>query len=248
MKESKFVALAVLLSVAVVGGLSVQADTNVLANGVTWAYTYEGNVLPDNAAANPVWTKLFNTAATETVSNGILTIDGPALTDYVDYEIGPSPWSPTAAGTTIEFRLKVDSEVANTPRGAQSLIAYAGSTMYYIGLATNKVFDALLGGASSIPMDTTDAFHTYRLTINGLTGTGTFYVDGNPTPAFTTPGVSLSPAQTHLDFGVNSANEAGKVEWDYIRWSNAGVFPAPEASTCTLVILGAIAMLHRWKR
>jgi hypothetical protein len=205
------------------------------AISVTWANRYEGNVMP--ASNSPPLNEVSLSASTD---GNLLTING---TSGGYAALGPdnggsTAWNGNAAsGSTLEFRMKVDS-VTSTYGAYMEL----GGTSGFAGLKLSAT-QAITFGASGdgTPFNvTTTAFHTYRMTL--ASGVVNFYLDGNETP-FSTRNVSSSPYNA-FDFGYGTGAARGTSEWDYVRWTNAGAFAAPEPSTAAAVALGLAMLIY----
>lgn len=248
MRSMKLIAAIAAVMLAVGAGLA-RADQNITNNSVAWTYTYEGNYLPGNPLSDPAWTSPFppSGGASESVFGGILTVSTPDVSENIAYrQTGGTgnPWDPTAAGSTIEARLKVDS-LGTGSAWAQSLMVRTGSRMYWLAFGTNVVQDPAAGGFAFI--NTTDGFHDYRFTVSGLAGIGSLYLDGSQTPLFTTTGIADSA--NVLDFGdVTGIYDGGTVRWDYIRWTNAGAFSIPEPSAVMMLALGGTLLLRAQRK
>jgi len=208
--------------------------------------SYEGDFLPDSASSNPQWSALY-TEGSASVSGGILTITTTGAQSEAYRYVGGTgtAWDPTGAGSTIEINLKVDSVDAGAGRAGDMLIA-TGTNAWLLRWGNGVISEELNG--DSYLMATTDAFHTYRLTIPNDTGPMNLYVDGNTTAATSFAGVA-SGTLTRIDFGDTlDPGDGGVVQWDYIRWTNAGAYApeaVPEPASLGVVALGGLALLRR---
>jgi hypothetical protein len=219
------------------------------ANASIFTSSYEGSALPDDASSNPQWSKFLDSdGASSSVSGGILTISTTASESLAYRLFGGSgnAWDPTGAGSTIEINLKVDSQDAGAGRAGDILIG-TGTQEWLLRWGTTVISEELGGG--SVAMTTTDAFHTYRFTIPNDEGPLTLYVDGGTTPVMTWAGVDGTADR--LDFGDTlDPGDGGTVQWDYIRWTNAGAIApsVPEPTMLSLAALGGVFLLGRRRR
>lgn len=200
------------------------------------------------AAASPSWTTTPGGATTYTAAPDP-TVFGTTGTGGILYHTADSGFdASTATGSTVEFRMKVNSQNALATNGAVQLIVY--------GTNTDKRFEVTLSDSGAGFFEgtkhahDTSVFNTYRLTFGG--SSASLYLNGGTT-AIATNTVGGS------DFGVNllrigdiSSTDAilGVSEWEYIRWTNAGQFaPVPEPATFAaltgLLALGAIMLRRR---
>jgi hypothetical protein len=79
----------------------------------------------------------------------------------------------------------------------------------------------LLNG-KKVLMNTTAEARVYCFLFEG-TGDGSVYIDGGVQAALTFTGERTK--QSYLDFGDDSQGHGGTCEWNYLRWTNEGVFP-----------------------
>lgn len=232
-------------------GLMFTLGAAVIAMGASYAqsallpnmdYEYSGDALP--TASTPAWSVAGQTgSASQSASGGILTVTGTTGTDTLVNRIWGGTgleWDPDATGSTLELRLKVDS-VASGSSYAGSIGIRTGANIWLFSFGTSQLVEVTAGQSASVVTD--DAFHTYRMTIAGTAGPLNVYVDGNTTPLASFTGVANSV--NLLDFGDNLDSEAGVVQWDYIQWTNDGVFApvaVPEPAALSLLVLGALAI------
>jgi hypothetical protein len=199
---------------------------------------------PDQSPTTPLWSVAVHSAgSTELASGGILTTNTTTVEDSIRYDV-TSGWAPGAAGTTLEARLKVDSQVIGA-ESAGNLVIGAGNQLWVVRIAVSGLSQAI-GAGGFIPTTTNDGLHAYRFTADGTsTGTLNVYKDGVSIGSFASTGVAL----TTLRFGEDHGSSAGQIQWDYIRWTNAGAFAptaaVPEPAALSLAAVGALTLLRR---
>jgi hypothetical protein len=203
--------------------------------------SYEGDALPQ--ASTPAWGVFLDDTAGAggVVSGGILTIT-TAPTQSLGYRLFSSPggWDPTLGGTDIDIRMKVVSQAQGAGRAGDFLVA-TGTQAWLVRWGAARVSEELLGGG--FDLDTTDAFHTYRLSVAGTEGPLNIYVDGAAVPSVSLPGVDSTA--NRLDFGDQLDGDGGVVQWDYIRWTNNEV---PEPASLSVLVLGGCALRRTRRR
>ncbi len=208
------------------------------AEATIFTDSYEADALP--TASTPAWTEFFN-QGTESVAGGILTLSTAAGDDNL-YRLGGGTgldWDPTGAGSTLEIRLKVDSQLGATGAGDFGILT--GAKVWKFSFATNQINEVVAGG--TVSMDTSAAFHVYRFTVAGTGGPLNLYVDGGGSPVATFAGGATG--SNRLDWGDDLGADAGQVQWDYIRWTNLGAFaPVPEPSVVWLAAVGLMTLIR----
>ncbi len=142
-----------------------------------------------------------------------------------------------AAGFVMEARLKMVDATNNEPRWGGASIHAVSDAGYNMGIEVDpdKVILGSIFNYVSYPMDTTDAFHTYRAEAQG--NYGRLYVDGIPR-------LELALASDNpsgwISFG-DQGWEGGEMYFEHVRY---GGVPAP----ATAVLLVASAMTARRRR
>lgn len=211
-----------------------------------FAYGYEADAMPESST--PAWPHYFN--GDTSVSGGILTVTTPGThgggdIDFVEFrQLGGAgaPWETTGAGTTVEIRVKTDYNVSGHSWAGDIMID-TGVRRWQMLIGEGYISDNVGGGDFAIT--TNDAFHTYRFVVaNESTGPLAIYVDGNTTPAHSW--VGGASGYSELAFGDLGNSAQGQVQWDYVRWTNAGAYaPVPEPASLSLLALGALALRRR---
>jgi hypothetical protein len=186
---------------------------------------YSADTLPN--LATPAWT-IWGTNATPTYTsarNGIVTLD----TLSSDANAGEA-WfirreTPTASAQVIEARLKVYPGTES----AGVLLQFPGDI--YGGDITfmpDRIIVSAADGGKEYLLDTTDAFHTYRITRYGkeiCVG-----IDGETKPALTVRAPFLDSVNCSyvILWGDGTGKGDGKADWDYLRYSTEAATGAKE--------------------
>jgi hypothetical protein len=201
----------------------IESQNNITVNtrnvrlnstGINWTHEYTANVEPDDDG----WNLITNSGGDLAIVNGgILNLDTTPENVWWWYNknIGAS----NAVGTTYEINMKVNS------------VSFKGLT---ITLRDGTWYEGLFFYPDRIEMfvdvpivyfmDTTDTFHTYRLTFKNndymVYVDGVLVLDG-------TDGLSASTGANLCQFGDtdNAAGVDSYSEWDYIRYNVSGAFP-----------------------
>jgi len=201
---------------------------NIENEDVTWQYGYEADRLPGRAKIR-FGRNSYPGRGELKLKNGLLVITTPGdgKTNQAGYLNMLRPeWTNKPAGT-IQMRLRVVEQIPGTLY-AGNLRARSDEKAFGIFFSRDKV---ALGSQSapkvSAPIDAT-AFHVYRVTLEA--DAVKLYVDGGAKPVLVMkPQGGLK--RPLIEFGAfNSsarfppAGLGGTVEWDYIRWTQAGAF------------------------
>lgn len=157
------------------------------------------------------------------VSSGILTINTTAvsLTAQAEYKIAPSPALVESTGYTIEAKLKVVT--CDTSNGYDNCIyVYDDSRVWVLTFYTDNIYLSYgSGGTTTYTMNTTDAYHIYRVTV--LNGVIKVYVDGTlRLDSILTTAVS----NNFIIFGddTSTTGKNSNTLWDYVRYYTGGVY------------------------
>lgn len=205
------------------------------------------------------------TAATQSVSGGILTLDSTANNDT---SAGYSTRLPTGSGApqalnppldrltgyTISFRVRVVSEShASNNRAGFSIIAIGNDLQgIELGFWTDEIWAQAVGftHAEGVEADTTSSLVTYDLSVFGsaytlyaggssvLTGSLRDY-SGSIVPVYRTPNL--------IFLGDDTTSAQARTEIARVSYAAQPV-PEPSAFLLTLAGVGAIAVIRRKKR
>lgn len=227
------------------------ATNTIFANGVDWSTNYYnpdvtigvGDYDKDPVGPNtsPVWT-ISNVSATRTLTNNALRIDTSAAGASLAFRQTQN-WDATQ-DTTIEFRLRIIEHSGSSYAG--SVLFANGAKWQNMYFSTNSVL--LSGSGSPVSGDYTQ-WTLFRITLEDMTTTPTakLYIN-NQTNVFSTSTTFNSAGINYLQFGdgsTSSSFESGIIEWDFVRWTSTGAFPAPEPSAAALLALGALLFSAR---
>lgn len=186
-------------------------------DGITWLVTYEGGALP-----GPEWKVVGTPTATVAGRSLLLSDDGRGIGHY------RAAWKGTVAPEeeiVVEARLRagrITGSQAKKP--ATSLWPWRDGAPVMVQVSDGRHQDGLVifpAQATSftdrfIPMDTTDAFHTYRLIIRGTDMR--MLVDGAPKVegqnAFWKPADS---PEAFIQFGSSAEVASGAAHWAYVK-------------------------------
>ncbi|MFI4910289.1 MAG: hypothetical protein ACIAQZ_01335 [Sedimentisphaeraceae bacterium JB056] len=177
----------------------------VNASSSSWPYGYQADALPSGQ-----WS--HSGISGGTVSAGILNIDTTGSDEYC-YWVS-SQVSDFSVGMTIELCAKVYSSDGG---GATAISVYDvqgwNVTLNLMGNMVNVV------NKRSFLIDTTDAFHTYRLLLKTGIGQSKLYVDDSVDPAFVFTITDKSSSITNrIQFGDFTSTNDGNWDIDYLRW------------------------------
>lgn len=203
-------------------------------SGESWTTKYEANALPENAT--PAWTKTgVESASTFEISpSGYFHAVVPATeTTNIDYLYNPGAIDATI-GVTMEVRVKVLSTSIYDQTGdwvnnyAFCCISDASANQcspFYIYsdavvLEGNWNSETQTYAPYVKIMDTTDGYHTYRITLKS--GKATLYVDNQYAGEVNTEATTT----TYFDFypASNVGTTALETSWDYVYCDTTGAY------------------------
>ena len=218
------------------------------------SYDAASGVLPSDQSIAPE--RRFQEISTHlgysTVSSGVLTIhDTSSVEETVFYRESP----PVASTTVAAFQIEVKVISANRPELniAGDIGFMDGVKSVRVGLEPDRVgFVSRTGTAftHSIPFDTTNDFHLFRVHKNGDSQVQLF-IDDMTTPVLSVPYSQLAnlnsgtPLRTMLWQGSNTGRSL--VEIKSFAYNPNGL-AVPEPATLSLLALGGLALVRRRKR
>ncbi len=135
----------------------------------------------------------------------------------------PDAWKPQSPnGTTIEFRMKVDFAAEGAVYAAQfTCTGLNGDRRIELNFDENGV--RFFDHEQTHPLEMHD-FNTYRLTFTATEAV--LYVNDHPEPVLRTGGTGMGMGRSQFSFGDGSSVRiGGDTAWEYVRWTNDGVFP-----------------------
>lgn len=189
---------------------------------MSWTVQYEANELPENAT--PAWTDAYEpdplvASIVEINPVGILHTSGLVVDGEVVRWIRNESGISTAVGVTVETKIKImTGSVMLSGNEEPEIVINDGTYNYVMAIYTDGVVDGL--GNVIYTMDTTDDYHTYRMTTQN--GTGSIYIDE------ILRGIigSSATSEKNISFVATAANGDFEQLWDYVYYSIDGVFPA----------------------
>jgi hypothetical protein len=209
---------------------NVQAVT---MDSLTWENKYECDALPTAAG----WTA--DGVIVASAAGSILTLNDLSVAGDQSGWYNIASNVNFANGATIEFRCRVNDVTANDNYQAASVRFYdSASRIANIGFgqigSTQYAWSNVPGGGMGVVFG---GWHTYRIT--ALTSEGIkWYVDDNPTVV--NSGAIATWGETTVQFGDFTGGADANWDIDYIRWTNAGAFAAPEPASMCLVLTGLL--------
>ena len=128
-------------------------------------------------------------------------------------------------GFTVEAKVKVNSFTGDEDLGGIAIFSTSPDAEAILILREDSIKEYFSG--QIFLMDTTDNFHTYRITIKD--STSTIYVDD----VLVLTGATADLNRNELLFGDGSNDAGGDVEWDCVAYTNSGSFsPVDLPSAC----------------
>lgn len=257
-------------SAAVVCGMSVSmSGAAVLPVPVNnWQMLYDAHSLPN--AANSVWLPrqstssavtqftqptwaAYGTASISDIGGGddVFTLNtmGTGGSNFYTLNSDQSPYfNPTpSTGYTFETRAKIMA-VSNTGPTAAAEFDFddGGDTQFWklilfqnAGGQYQALLADLAGTGLTVNIDNTQ-FHTYRVAVQG--STGTFYVDGANMGTIST--FTAGVGTKTLRFGDLTGADA-EMQVDYIRMNDTGAIAVPEPMSLSALAAAGLLMMRR---
>lgn len=185
------------------------------------------DALPEEAG----WQLISSGGTTAAVADGLLTVEVPG--GFREWR-SPDSWHDNvnnAAGWEVEFRMKIISSGSAYPQVNVGIRVDDLVHLTFLSIDEDLVF--LEGGGWHIlgefPMDTTDDFHTYRMTGRG--DAIEVFVDGALVLGVTNPYGHGEPTGT-IQFGDQNASllSPSVSVWDWLSYVTLGPVPVEATS------------------
>lgn len=191
---------------------------------MVWTVQYEANELPENAT--PAWTTNYSpdpleVSTVEISPAGILHVVGEGVAGE-GITWSQEPAFVDAVGVTLEFRMQmVTGDLMASASGEHYITFYTDNTP---DVVFKLYTDGIVDPDGSYAFDTTDDYHTYRITCKDHVVK--LYVDGVLRREFT----KVAGAEgAYLEFTITNGSNDSEQNWDYIYYSTDGAF-APEVA------------------
>jgi hypothetical protein len=238
MKTSSFVSLMSFLAMLLTSHVTRAAV-------VTWEAS--SGLYPDQIS--PPYT-LFDTAAADPVlSGGVLTLtSSTGALDLLGYDHSGAILD-VPPNLQIEAAVRFVSGSSATPNRAPIGIQFvtAPGATNFLFIEADTIFTNNPGDVRgpSAPLDTDDAFHTYRIEVVG-TGVGSpfnVFYDNGALPVLTGALINSGVGAPFIDWGDLSDSTGGVSEWQ--RFQHNAAAAIPEASSLAMLIVAAIIAAGR---
>ncbi len=203
-----------------------------IINGVNFETAYFGDVLP-NAAA-PSWT-IVGSAGVANAATQIYTVSTTGTqASYSERTLSMAGVN----GVTIEFRANVSTMAGTLAAG--DLRFYTGSEVFLFRLADDVVFFGNSVESASSYAISTDAMHTYRITLERQESgfLANLYIDHASTPVISGVAAGSSSTGARIQWGdtATSGGVNGTMGWNYVAYTTSGAYaPVPEPATTALL-------------
>lgn len=216
----------------------------VSAQPYHWRWEAASGLLPNQTC--PFWTLIDNSAANAVLSGGVLTLATTSFsTNNLGYEdnapdvVVPNPW-------IIEFQCRYVSGTSNHP--AREAIQVTAATVsnvitgVFIGPDVVKINsgDFTIGAQANV--DTDDAFHTYRIVINGTSLGSPIQVYHDSVHILTGALFGLASPGGRILWGEVSNVAFGHSEWTYFEHNGSAASCVTPTSSSSW---GRIKTLYR---
>lgn len=187
------------------------------SGGGGWTVEYSADVPPENSS--PPWIRqIYGTSGwCASVSGGILTtsVDGGGKHKLV-YARSDSTLS-NLVGTTYEVKLKVTDASSDS---GNFIEICDGTREVDVIFYSDKV---VVSDLATYLIDTMDAYHTYRLTLQG--SIAKLYVDGT---CKANSSISTTTSDRKIEFGSYRPGDRAEGKWDYVKYRTDGAFAPGE--------------------
>jgi len=184
----------------------------------SWTVEYTADALPLNST--PRWER-SESMGYESIENGVLRSRAPDPSHYNYYRQAANLSNET--GTTLEARLKlVSGQPLNTGAIGNNISIFDNARKTRLVIFPDGIKLADCAVCDEYPMDTTDDFHIYRLTLQGNTAKA--YVDG----VLRLSGTAVANSdRNEIWFGNDFMGAPDEGLWDYVRYYTGGALPPP---------------------
>jgi hypothetical protein len=211
----------------------------VLAPFACQASTITYDASSGNAPESVGWSYTPDTA-TRSVAGGILTFNSDVASRAGwSFDMGSAGFS-SATGVFESSTVKIDSEThTSSTRGLHVLELDAGDGAQEVDIdvfaQADQVFPIMNGTRlGTVMLDTTDAFHTYRLDLTG--DNYSFLVDGTVRLTGTVvPSSDGDPPFLEAEFGDQSGSAGSQSEWTNVTIGSIEATPEP----ASVLLLGS---------
>ena len=224
--------------IAIAGMIGVAAPAAAVDAITDWS---AANGKPTDIA--PPWVR-GGPSGSATVAGGIMTVTGRT---YFEQDAATTPGFNVARAFAVEASARYVSGSSASTREGMNMFFTTGNNIgggLYIG--NNYFYLATSNGSNSavIAVDTTVAFHKYRLSLgapsnNGLSAISVYYDDILKLTGSTFSSVPYSGPDMRFDFGGGSSLASATSEWKYVRdYVTPAVGAVPEPATWALMLGG----------
>lgn len=189
----------------------------VRPNDPTWDHFYAAAGLP-TAHGDGIWSKTSTGSPTESVSNGVLTVE-TASSENLYYE---SSSLVDLSQMTVEWKMKIDSSAGTSHNGAYiSILDNSMSRQIIVRIGPTTIhIDDYNQILATVKNDGTK-WNVYRLTTSGGTDpVATLYVNG--VAIWSGDIDSSASGSDHIRFGHVSTSVVCKTKWEYVKIYDAG--------------------------
>ena len=144
----------------------------------------------------------------------------------------------------FDFSLTWSTRILTSQFPIGTSVGFAGGGRQYEFGLINGGLTTFTGGSyqTVVPMDTTDALHTYRLLGTAASPSYQLFVDD----VLRYTGTARSTAASFFQFGdATTTGGNGTADWDFVRFVNV---PEPSAAFLGALGIGAVVILKAFKR